>query len=137
MENSVTESSQESMDKTDNGPTFKPEDKNGGVKRLSSFKQGSNIRQQRTSIRRGKLDNNPVFENVQITPLPAVRTDTGSNSGYAEIWSHRKNSRNNNIEADDAQKQVKSPHYMEIETISTGKTFKKAEDSHYIDVDLK
>ena len=43
----------------------------------------------------------------------------------------------NNIEADDAQKQLKSPHYTEIETISTGKTSKKAEDSHYVGVDLK
>ena len=261
MKNNVTEGSEESIDKTDSAVTFKPGDENGGVKRLSSFKQGSSIQQQRTSIRRGKLDNNPVFENVKITPpisrdgspLPTIRTgkenidptdqnkndyeeksnsksnsdenvkelnlstsngltkdkykshsyeeiwtedptktgilensaksnsqrksldspydslpntnndiggskddlqtnspktenkfnlessknENDTDSGYEEIWSHRKSSVDNNIEADDAQKQVKSPHYTEIETISSGKTFKKAEDSHYVDVDLK
>ena len=82
-ENNVTEGSQESINKTDSAVTFKPDDKNGGIKGLSSFKQGSSIRQQRTSIRRGRLDNNPVFENVKITPpvsrdgspLPTVRTE--------------------------------------------------------------
>ena len=250
----------ESIDKTDSPVTFKPDNKNEGVKKLSSFKPGGSIRQQRTSIRRGKFNNNPVFENVQITPpvsrdgspLPTVRIEkenidpndqnkknnehkrksksnsngnvkgidlntsnaftnkekfhsyeeiwdkdpiktevlensNGSNSqadyldspyesipntnnkirksndafqnsfpktenkfnleqskkendtdsGYEEIWSHRKNSVDNNIEVNDAKKQVKSSHYTEIETISTGKTFKKAEDSHYVDVDLK
>ena len=261
MENNVTEGSQESIDKTDSAVTLKPDDKNGRVKRLSSFKPESSMRQQRTSICRGKLDN-PVSENVKITPpvsrdgspLPTVRIEkenvdstdqnqkidktkrnsksnsyenvTGINvitsnglknnkdkshsyeeicnedptkvgilenlnisnsqgncldspyqsipntnneigksednlqtsfletenklnnlessknendtdSGYEEIWSHKKNSVDNNIEADDTQKQVKSPHYTEIETISSGKTFKKAEESHYVDVDLK
>ena len=260
VQNNETKDSQESIDKIDSAVTFKPDDKNGGVKRLSSFKPEGSTRQQRTSIRREKLDN-PVLEKVQITPLlsrdgsplRAVRiekesiasadqnqknnktkrnnksnsyenvtginlntsngltndkdkshsyeeifnedsTKTGilenlnisnsqgncldspyesipntnneigkskddlqtsflktenklnlessknendTDSGYEEIWSNRKNSADNNIEADDAKKQVKSPHYMEIETISSGKTFKKAEDSHYVDVYLK
>ena len=260
VQNNEAKDSQESIDKIDSAVTFKPDDKNGGVKRLSSFKPEGSIRQQRTSIRREKLDN-PVLEKVQITPplsrdgspLRAVRiekegiasadqnqknnktkrnnksnsyenvtginlntsngltndkdkshsyeeifnedsTKTGilenlnisnsqgncldspyesipntnneigkskddlqtsflktenklnlessknendTDSGYEEIWSNRKNSADNNIEADDAKKQVKSPHYMEIETISSGKTFKKAEDSHYVDVYLK
>ena len=260
VQNNEAKDSQESIDKIDSAVTFKPDDKNGGVKRLSSFKPEGSIRQQRTSIRREKPDN-PVLEKVQITPplsrdgspLRAVRiekesiasadqnqknnktkrnnksnsyenvtginlntsngltndkdkshsyeeifnedsTKTGilenlnisnsqgncldspyesipntnneiekskddlqtsflktenklnlessknendTDSGYEEIWSNRKNSADNNIEADDAKKQVKSPHYMEIETISSGKTFKKAEDSHYVDVYLK
>ena len=260
VQNNETKDSQESIDKIDSAVTFKPDDKNGGVKRLSLFKPEGSIRQQRTSIRREKRDN-PVLEKVQITPplsrdgspLCAVRiekesissadqnqknsktkrssksnsyenvtginlntsngltndkdkshsyeeifnedsTKTGilenlnisnskgncldspyesipntnneigkskddlqtsflktenklnlessknendTDSGYEEIWSNRKNSADNNIEADDAQKQVKSPHYIEIETISSGKTFKKAEDSHYVDVVLK
>ena len=261
MENNLTEGSQESINKTDTAVTFKPNDKNGGIKGLSSFKQRSGIRQQRTSIRRGRLDNNPVFENVKITPpvsrdgspLPTIRTKEGeinqaeqnkndyedkrnsksnsyenvkelnlsnsndltkskdkshsyeeiwnedptktqilqnsaksnshgnsldspyksitntnndikrskddlqtnfpktenkikleqsknendTDSGYEEISSHRKNSADNNVEADDAEKQVQSPHYTEIETISSGKTCKKAEESHYVDVYLK
>ena len=261
MENNVTEGSQESIDKTNSGVTSKPDYKNDGVKGLSSFKQGSSVRQQRTSIRRGKLDNNPVFENVKITPpisrdgspLPTAITgkettdptdqnqyvyedkrnsksnsyenvkglnlstsndltkskdksrsyeeiwnedpnktqilqnsaksnsqgnsldspyesitnrnnditrskddlqtdfpktenklnleqsknENDTDSGYEETSSYRKNSADNNIEADDAQKQVKSPHYTEIETISSGKTFKKPEESHYVEVDLK
>ena len=261
VKNNEEKESLESIDKTDSPITFKPDNKNEGVKRLSSFKPGGSIRQQRTSIRRGKFNNNPVFENVRITPpasrdgspLPTVRiekenidptgqnkknnehkrnsesnsyenvkginlsisnaltnkdkchsyeeiwdedptkirvlenlnvsnsqansldspyesipninnkirkskednletnslkienkvnlesskTENDTDSGYEEIWSHRKNSADNNIEANKAQKQLKSSHYTEIETISSGKTFKKVENSHYVDVDLK
>ena len=260
MENNETKTSQESIDKTDSAVTFKPDDKNGGVKRLSSFKPEGSKRQEITSIRTGKLDNQ-FFQNVQITPpisrdgsplstvgiekesidstdqnkkinkakrnsksnsyenvtgvnlntsngltnnkdkshsyeeiwnedptktgilensaklnsygnsldspyesitntnndirrskgalqtnipktenkfnLEQSKNENDTDSGYEEILSHRKNSVDNNIEADDAQKQLKSPHYIEIETISTGKTSKNAEDSHYVDDDLK
>ena len=260
VKNNEKKESLESIDKTDSPVTFKPDNKNEGVKRLSSFKPGGSIRQQRTSTRRGKFNNNPLFENVKITPpvsrdgspLPTVRiekenidpidqnkkinehkrnsksnayesvkrinlntsnaltnkdkshsyeeiwdedptetevlenlnvsnsqenfldspyelisninskirkskdnlqtnspktknkvnlesskNENDTDSGYEEIWSHRKNSAGNNIEANNAQKQVKSSHYTEIKTISSGKTFKKADNSHYVDVDLK